>query len=135
MNAPSKDPRAILVVEDDHHLAELIKFRLMREGFSVRVAADGDQALAEFDRLPLPELVILDVMLPYRNGYELLADLRARPGWAQVPVIMLTGRTKEEDVVQGLNLGANDYLAKPFRPAELVARIHKLVAAAPREAR
>ncbi len=134
MNAQFKDPRTILIVEDDHHLAELIRFRLMREGFDVRVAADGEQALAEFDRPQQPELVILDVMLPYRNGYELLADLRRRPAWAQVPVIMLTGRTKEEDVVQGLKLGANDYLAKPFRPAELMARIHKLVASAPKAA-
>ena len=128
MTAPSQGPRTILVVEDDPHLADLIRFRLMREGFEVRVAADGDQALTEFERAQPPDLVILDVMLPYRSGYELLADLRQRSAWVRIPVIILTSRTKEEDVVQGLTLGANDYLSKPFRPAELLARIQKLLA-------
>lgn len=70
--------------------------------------------------------------MPYRNGYELLADLRQRPAWNQVPVIMLTSRGREEDVVQGLNSGASDYLIKPFRPSELMARIGKLLRPAPK---
>jgi two-component system phosphate regulon response regulator PhoB len=134
MNASTPSPRTILVVEDDRHIAELIKFRLAREGFEVRHAADGEQALQELDQPQLPELVIMDVMLPYRSGYELLAELRRRPAWAGVPVIMLTGRSQEEDVVQGLKLGANDYLSKPFRPAELMARIQKLLPPEPKAA-
>lgn len=129
MNAFSTSPRTILVVEDDHHVAELVKFRLMREGFEVRHAADGEQALRELDHPALPDLVIMDVMLPYHSGYELLAEIRRRPAWAQVPVIMLTGRSQEEDVLQSLKLGANDYLSKPFSPAELMARVQRLLAA------
>lgn len=134
MNAHSPDQRAILVVEDDPALAKLIQFYLAREGFEVRHAADGEQALQEFDRAQQTDLVIMDVMMPYHNGYELLANLRQRPRWSQVPVIMLTSRGREEDVVQGLDLGASDYLTKPFRPTELVARIRKLLRPAPKAA-
>ena len=133
-NAHPPNPRAILVVEDDLDLVKLIRFYLSREGFEVRHAGDGEQALQEFDHAPRPDLVIMDVMMPYHNGYELLANLRQRPEWGAVPVIMLTGRTREEDVIHGLNLGASDYLVKPFRPNELVARIHKLLRTAPRGA-
>lgn len=132
MNAHPPSQRTILVVEDDLDLAKLIQFCLAREGFEVRHAADGEQALQEFDLAPRPDLVIMDVMMPYRNGYELLANLRQRPAWNQVPVIMLTGRGREEDVVQGLDLGASDYLVKPFRPSELVARIRTLLRPAPK---
>ena len=131
-NAHSSSPRTILVVEDDRQLMKLIQFCLLREGYEMRHAADGEQAIQEFDHPQLPDLVVLDVMMPYRNGYELLANLRARPAWAQVPVIMLTSRSREEDVVQGLDLGASDYLTKPFRPAELVARIRKLLRSTPK---
>lgn len=127
MNAPAPKPRTVLVVEDDPPLAKLIQFCLAREGFEVRQAADGEQALQEFDQAQLPDLVLMDVMLPYRSGYELLAELRRRPAWNQVPVIMLTSRGREEDVVHGLDSGANDYLIKPFRPPELIARIRKLL--------
>ena len=134
MNAHPSSQRTILVIEDDPPLAKLIQFCLAREGFEVRQAADGEQALQEFDQARLPDLVLMDVMLPYRNGYELLADLRRRPAWNQVPVIMLTSRGREEDVVQGLDTGANDYLIKPFRPPELIARIRKLLRPAPKAA-
>ena len=134
MNAHPPSQRTILVIEDDPQLAKLIQFCLAREGFEVRQAADGEQALQEFDQAQLPDLVLMDVMLPYRSGYELLADLRRRPAWNQVPVIMLTSRGREEDVVQGLDTGANDYLIKPFRPPELIARIRKLLRPAPKAA-
>lgn len=117
----------ILIVEDDIDIANLVRFRLTREGFEVRHAKDGDQALREFDDPALPDLVLMDVMMPYHNGYELLAELRKRKDWEKLPVIMLTSRSKEQDVVEGFGLGANDYLTKPFHFAELIARIHKLL--------
>ena len=132
MNAHLPSQRTILVVEDDPTLAKLIQFCLAREGYEVRQAADGEQALQELELAQTPDLVVMDVMLPYRNGYELLTDLRQRPAWNHVPVIMLTSRGREEDVIQGLDLGASDYLTKPFRPAELVARIRKLLRTAPK---
>jgi len=125
MASPRK--RVILLVEDDPGIAGLVRFRLEREGYEVRHAADGNQATQEFDNPALPDLVLLDVMLPYKNGYELLAELRARPAFSKVPVLMLTSRGREQDVVQGLAGGANDYVLKPFRPAELLARVRKLL--------
>ena len=119
--------RVVLLVEDDPGITGLVRFRLEREGYEVRHAADGEQAMQEFDNPDRPDLVLMDVMLPYRNGYELLAELRARPGWAGIPVLMLTSLGREQDVVQGLGGGANDYVVKPFRPAELLARVHKLL--------
>lgn len=131
MNAERK--RSILMVEADKDIASLIRFRLEREGFEVRHAVDGEQALQEFDRPQLPDLVVSAVMLPYHDGYELLANLRQRPAWANVPVILLASLGREDDVVQGLAAGANDYLTTPFRPAELVARIQKLLETTPKE--
>lgn len=119
--------RVVLLVEDDPGIAGLVRFRLEREGYEVRHAADGEQAVLEFDHPVAPDLVLMDVMLPYRNGYELLKELRGRPALAKVPVLMLTSRGREQDVVQGLAGGANDYVVKPFRPAELLARVRKLL--------
>lgn len=122
MNAPAK---TILMVEDDPAMARLIEFRLAREGYLIRHAADGAQALHHFEHGPIPDLVMLDVMMPYHNGFDLLANLRGRDAWRNVPVLMLTSMGREEDVVRGLDGGACDYLVKPFRPAELVARVRK----------
>jgi DNA-binding response OmpR family regulator len=74
-----------------------------------------------------PDLVVLDVMIPFRNGYEVLAEYRKDGPWSRVPVIMLTGRGREDDVARGLAAGANDYLTKPFRPVELLARVNRLL--------
>ena len=119
--------KSILMVEDDPFMARVIQFRLSREGYVIRHAADGQQGLKEFDAGPVTDLVILDVMMPYHNGFELLANLRSRPAWSAVPVLMLTSMGREEDVVRGLDGGASDYMIKPFRPAELVARVRKIL--------
>ena len=119
--------KSILMVEDDPFMARVIQFRLSREGYAIRHAADGQQGLKEFDTGPVTDLVILDVMMPYHNGFELLANLRSRPEWSAVPVLMLTSMGREEDVVRGLDGGASDYMIKPFRPAELVARVRKIL--------
>jgi len=121
-----KQRRSVLLVEDDPHVASLVEFRLKRDGLEVTHVCDGELALAEFAKKP-PSLVIMDVMLPYRNGYELLGEMRRRPDWQGVPVIMLTSRSREQDVTHGLAGGANDYITKPFRPAELMARVHRLL--------
>lgn len=118
--------RVVLLVEDDPNIRGLVEFRLKREGFEVCMAADGEQALALMEGEPA-DLVIMDVMIPFRSGYEVLAAFRNDPAWSKVPVIMLTGRSREEDVSRGLAAGANDYLTKPFRPAELVARVRRLL--------
>ena len=116
-----------LVAEDDEQLAYILRFILEREGFEVQAAPDGRTAKDLISTLQPPAIVILDVMLPHVDGYELLAQVRAKADWKAVPVIMLTARSQEQDIVRGLEAGANDYMVKPFKPEELRARIRRLV--------
>ena len=120
-------PATALVAEDDDQIAHILRFILEREGYQVHLAPDGRTAQALIDSLAPPTIVVLDVMLPHADGYELLARLRARPGWQSVPVILLTARSQEQDIVRGLEAGANDYMVKPFKPEELRARVRRLV--------
>jgi DNA-binding response OmpR family regulator len=116
----------ILVAEDDRDIAELISHYLKKAGWSAHVAVAGDQALAYIRNHPV-DVVILDLMLPGMSGLDVCQALRADRATASVPVIMLTARAEEADRVKGLELGADDYVAKPFSPNELVARIRALV--------
>lgn len=116
-----------LVAEDDEQLAYILRFILEREGFEVHAAPDGRTAKELIATLPPPTIVVLDVMLPHADGYELLAQVRAKEDWQAVPVIMLTARSQEQDIVRGLEAGANDYMVKPFKPEELRARIRRLL--------
>jgi DNA-binding response OmpR family regulator len=106
-------------------MAYLLGYLAEKERFDVETIADGRQAVARIDAGNAADLVLLDVMLSYLDGFELLTRLRANPAWKQVPVIILTSRTREHDAVRALGLGADDYLTKPFSPAELVARIRR----------
>ena len=116
-----------LVVEDDDQMAEVLRFMLEREGYSVQVAPDGRTALRLIDTVQAPAIVLLDVMLPHVDGYELLARMRGSESWGSVPVIIVSARSQEQDIVRGLDAGADDYIAKPFKPEELRARIRRLV--------
>lgn len=109
----------ILVVDDDRALAEMLGMVLQAEGFQTDHSADGTEAVEMF-REVRPDLVLLDVMLPGLDGIEVCEKIRAESG---VPIIMLTARTDTRDVVRGLEVGADDYVVKPFNPAELIARI------------
>jgi DNA-binding response OmpR family regulator len=119
---------SVLVAEDDDQIAYLLQFMLEREGYRVVRAADGRESQRLMDEIAPPALVILDVMMPYADGFTVLAYLRAKPGWQDTPVIMLTARSQEKDIVRAFELGANDYLVKPFLPEELKARVKRLVA-------
>jgi DNA-binding response OmpR family regulator len=112
-------PTRVLVVEDDRTVAEVVTRYLEREGFVVESVGDGNDALARADA-QLPDLVVLDIMLPGLDGLEVCRRLRSR---APIPVVMLTARGSEEDRVLGLELGADDYVSKPFSPRELTARV------------
>src|SRR5512143_1290138 len=114
------DGRSVLVIEDDPAIAMGLRINLEKEGYVVRVESDGDVGL-DAARTDRPDLLILDVMLPNMNGFEVLQTLR-REGFA-MPVIVLSARTGEMDKVTGLELGAEDYVAKPFSLAELLARV------------
>jgi DNA-binding response OmpR family regulator len=114
-----------LVVEDHEHIAFLLEQMLLREGFDVDMANDGKQAAEYIARRDPVGIVVLDVMLPYQDGFEVLRLIRAHSDWRRVPVIMLSARNQEGDVVRALNAGANDYVCKPYKPAELLARIKR----------
>jgi len=116
----------VLVVEDEQALVELLRYNLEQAGFRVAVALDGEAALAAV-RDELPDLVLLDWMLPLVSGIEVCRQLRRQAATANLPIIMLTARGEEGDRVRGLDAGADDYVAKPFSPAELVARIRAVL--------
>lgn len=122
----------ILVVEDDRDIADLVGLYLTKAGFAAEIVGSGAEALTALAAQP-PDLVILDVMLPHVTGTEVCRLIRANPKTASTPVIMLTARADEADRIAGLELGADDYIAKPFSPAELVARVKALLRRATRE--
>ncbi|HEX5939273.1 MAG TPA: response regulator, partial [Dehalococcoidia bacterium] len=113
----------ILVVDDDQHIRELAGLYLEKEGFSVEYARDGDEAMSHF-RQGRPDLVVLDVMMPGRDGFDVCRSIRKD---SEVPVLMLTARNEEVDKVVGLEIGADDYLTKPFSPRELAARVKAIL--------
>jgi two-component system, OmpR family, phosphate regulon response regulator PhoB len=112
----------ILVVEDERDIAALVAYHLTKEGYRVRTAEGGHEAL-QAARAEKPDLMILDLMLPGFSGYEVLQEMRRRPDLMEVPVVVLTARRDEADRVKGLELGADDYVTKPFSPRELVLRV------------
>ena len=118
--------RDVLVIEDDPVVSRLVEHLLIRRGFAVHVAPDGLQAQHLLKTLPRPAVVVMDVMLPYVSGFELIAEIRQTPGWNDVPVIMLTSKSQERDVLRAFDAGVNDYVVKPFRPEEFVARVRRL---------
>jgi len=117
----------ILVVDDEPEAVELVEFNLKQAGYAVTTADDGAEALKKA-RAQLPDLIVLDVMLPEMDGFEICKALRLDPATARVPILMLTAKAAEIDRVLGLELGADDYLTKPFSPRELLLRIKKIIA-------
>lgn len=118
----------VLLIEDEEDVAFIIRFLLERNGFEVEHAADGRTAMARLrGDEAVPDLVMMDVMLPFHDGLEMIEVLRARDTWANVPVLMLTAKAREVDIVRALELGADDYVTKPFLADELLARIRRLL--------
>jgi DNA-binding response OmpR family regulator len=122
----------VLVVEDDRDIAELVQRYLVRAGFAVEVLSSGGEALAALAAQP-PDFLILDLMLPQVDGLELCRAARANARTAAIPIIMLTAKGEESDRIVGLELGADDYVTKPFSPSELVARVRALLRRTRRE--
>ncbi len=116
-------PATILVIEDEENISNLVKFYLEKSGFRILVAEDGARGI-ELHASEHPDLVILDLMLPKVDGNEVLRRIRQ---WSQTPVLMLTALRSEEDRINGLDLGADDYLTKPFSPRELVSRVRAIL--------
>ncbi|MGV1100828.1 response regulator transcription factor [Thiovibrio sp. JS02] len=117
----------ILIVEDSPVIVGMLSFMLRREGHEPLVAEDGRAAREFLTGGVVPDAVILDILLPYVDGFELLAEMRTMPAWRKVPIIMLSAKSQERDVVRALDLGADDYIIKPLRPMELAARLRRLL--------
>jgi two-component system phosphate regulon response regulator PhoB len=116
----------VLVVDDEEDILELLKFNLSREGYQVPCAASGEQALG-LVRSENPDLVVLDLMLPGIDGLEVTRRLKNDPNTKNLPIVMLTAKGEEADIVTGLELGADDYITKPFSPRILVARVRAVL--------
>jgi two-component system, OmpR family, phosphate regulon response regulator PhoB len=119
-------PTHVLVVEDEEALAQLLKYNLEKEGYRVTAAMDGEEALVLAEETP-PDLVVLDWMLPKAPGIEVCRRLRARQETRNTPIVMLTARTEESDRIRGLDVGADDYVTKPFSMNELLARLRAVM--------
>ena len=120
--------KRILIVDDEPNIVLSLEFLMQREGYQVATAADGEAAL-EALAAQAPDLVILDVMLPKMNGFDVCRRIRADPRWKGVRILMLTARGRETEVAKGLGLGADLYVTKPFSTKELVAQVKGLLAA------
>jgi two-component system alkaline phosphatase synthesis response regulator PhoP len=116
----------ILVVDDEEDILELLRFNLTREGYDVSVAASGEQAI-DITRKELPHLIVLDLMLPGMDGLEVTKALKNDSETGGIPIVMLTAKGEEADIVTGLELGADDYVTKPFSPRILVARVRAVL--------
>jgi len=118
----------ILVVEDDDSCAELLKYVLSREGFQVEIAPDGLVAQKRISLMTKqPDLVLLGLLLPFVDGYQLIQQIRRKSQWHDTPIIVLSANGQETDIVRAFELGASDYVTKPFQLGELVARVWRLI--------
>ncbi len=118
---------SIMIIEDDRIISGLLQHILSRRGYQIHVAGDGRLASAMIEEIVPPELILLDVMLPFIDGFELLEQIRSKQNWSNVPIIMLTSKAQEKNIVRALEAGADDYIVKPFQPEELVARVRRFV--------
>jgi len=118
--------KTILIVDDEPNIVISLEFLLQREGFDVAVAGDGEEALRKLAKLG-PDLVLLDVMLPLKSGFEVCQEIRAHPDWRSVKIIMLSAKGRDTEVQKGMALGADAYLTKPFATKALVAKVKELL--------
>ncbi len=122
----SQDKKSILVVEDETSMANLISFKLKKEGYEFDIAADGEKALEKFyDENTYYDVIILDLILPVLDGTQVIKKIRKDDN--KTPVLVLSAKSQEKDVLSGFKLGADDYLTKPFSPDELIIRVKKLL--------
>ena len=106
----------------------MLNFLLRRAGYDVIAVTNGRDAQSAIENIEPVDVVLLDLMLPYVSGYQLIEEIRGNHDWMRVPIVVLSGKVLEEDIVEALDLGANDYVTKPFRPEELLARLRRIVA-------
>lgn len=118
--------KKVLIVDDEPNIVAALDYLLRRSGYEVQIASNGEQALQEVETFA-PDLVLLDVMMPQKSGYEVCQRIRERADWSRIKVVMLSARGREAEVNKGLSLGADLYITKPFSNADLIARIGELL--------
>ncbi|MGB0823802.1 MAG: response regulator, partial [Alphaproteobacteria bacterium] len=124
--APAEESPLVLIVEDEEAIITLLDYNLRNAGYLTAIARDGEEAV-DLARSLEPNAILLDWMLPLRSGLEVCRHLRRAPETSEVPIIMLTARGEEQDKLRGLDMGADDYLTKPFSPQELLARLRAVI--------
>lgn len=117
----------ILVVDDEQDLCEILQFNLQNQGYEVETANSAEEAMDMLSRTSIPDLVLLDVMMEGMSGFQMAQQMKHTPGLEQIPVIFCTAKDSENDTLTGFNLGADDYISKPFRLSEVVARIRAVL--------
>lgn len=120
--------RDVLIVDDEPNIVLSLQFLMKKAGFNVRIARDGEEALAEVGKA-VPDLMLLDVMMPKRDGFDVCQTIRANPAWKSVRIIMLTAKGRDIEREKGLALGADDYITKPFSTRDVLAQVERLLAA------
>lgn len=123
-------PKKVLIADDEENIVTALEFLLQRRGYETRVAKNGDEALSEIESFA-PDLVLLDIMMPRKSGYEVCQRMRSRPEWRHIKIIMLSAKGRDVEVSKGVSLGADLYITKPFSNTELVAKIDGLLAGSP----
>ena len=118
--------QSVLIVDDEPNIVRSLEFLMTKAGYEVRVARDGEQALSEIAKAP-PDLVLLDAMMPKRDGFDVCQTIRGNPDWAGIRVIMLTAKGRDIEREKGLAMGADDYITKPFSTREVVVQVEKIL--------
>lgn len=119
-------PARILSIEDDAAIGQFLQAVLSANGYTVDLAADGKEGL-DLVRTRRPDVIILDLLMPYKSGFEVLRELKDTPTTSGIPIVILSSNSREEDIVHALNAGADDFIIKPFRARELLARVRKVL--------
>ena len=118
--------KKVLIVDDEPNIVTALDYLLQRNGYEVRIASNGDEALHQMEAFA-PDLVLLDVMMPKKSGYEVCTRIRERPDWRHIKIVMLSAKGREAEVNKGLSMGADLYVTKPFSTRELMAKIKELL--------
>ena len=120
------EQRDVMIVDDDPHVVKSLSFVLNKEGFNIRITSDGEEALAKI-RESKPSLMLLDVMMPKKNGYEVCQEVKGDPDLSDIYIIMLTAKGQESDRDEGLSMGADEFMTKPFSPMKIVERVREIL--------
>ena len=123
--------RKVLIADDEPNIVTSLEYLMTKSGYEVAVARNGDEALALVESF-MPDLVLLDVMMPRRSGYEVCQNMRERAQWRHIKIVMLSAKGRDAEVSKGLSLGADDYVTKPFSNRELIAKVAQLLGEAPK---